>query len=115
MGGSLGLGGMIAAFTIMGAVCGGMGTSLWATVLQTTPESMVGLTTGLLNPFPLLGMAVMQGLTGAVLDRTGKIGEIYPPEAYRDAFALCLLASALCLVLCIASRKRLIGLKRTSL
>jgi len=115
LGASLGLGGMIAAFTILGAVCGGMGTSLWATVMQGTPERMLGLTTGLLNPFPLLGMAVMQGLTGAILDRTGKIGEMYPPEAFRDAFAFCLLASALCLVLCVVSRRRLIGAKRTSL
>ena len=115
VGGSLGLGGMIAAFALLGAICGGMGTSLWATVLQITPERMLGLTTGLLNPFPLLGMAIMQGLTGAILDRTGRIGGIYPPQAYRDAFTFCLLASALCLVLCVASRKRLIGLKRTSL
>ena len=115
LGSSLGLGGMIAAFAVLGAVCGGMGTSLWATVLQTTPERMLGLTTGLLNPFPLLGMAIMQGLTGAVLDHTGKIGAMYPPEAYRNAFALCLLVSALCLLLCVASRKRLIHSKRTSL
>lgn len=111
----MGLGGMIAAFTILGAVCGGMGTSLWATVLQTTPERMLGLTTGLLNPFPLLGMAIMQGLTGAILDHTGKIGEIYPPEAYRNAFAVCLLASVFCLFLCLAWRKRLIGSNHTSL
>ena len=115
LGSSMGLGGMIAAFTILGAVCGGMGTSLWATVLQTTPERMLGLTTGLLNPFPLLGMAIMQGLTGAILDHTGKIGEIYPPEAYRNAFAVCLLASVFCLFLCLAWRKRLIGSNHTSL
>jgi sugar phosphate permease len=115
LGGSLGVPGMIAAFALLGAVSGGMATSLWATVLQTTPEPMIGLTTGLLNPFPLLGMGVMQGWTGAILDRTGKIGGIYPPEAYGNAFAFCLLASALCLVLCVASRKRLIGLKRSSL
>jgi sugar phosphate permease len=114
MGGSLGLAGMIAAFAILGAVSGGTGTSLWATVLQTTPERMLGLTSGLLNPFPLLGMAIMQGWTGAILDRTGKIGDVYPPEAYRDAFTLCLLASALSLLLCIVSRKRLIRMKRTS-
>jgi len=111
-GGSLGLGGMIAAYAVLGAMSGGLATSLWATVLQTTPQLMTGLTTGLLNPFPLLGMGVMQALTGAVLDRTGKIGEMYPPEAYRNAFTFCLLASALCLLVCLASRKRLIGLKR---
>lgn len=115
LGASLGLGGMIAAYTILGTVCGGMGTSLWASVMQSTPERMLGLTTGLLNPFPLLGMAVMQGVTGAILDRTGKVGGMYPPEAFRDAFAVCLLASVFCLVLCASSRKRLIGPKHPSL
>jgi sugar phosphate permease len=115
VGAALGLGGMIVAFTLLGGVCGGMGTSLWATVLQSTPGSMVGLTTGLLNPFPLLGMAIFQGWTGAILDRTGRVGDLYPPEAYRDAFTLCLAASALCLLLCVASHRRLIGSNRSSL
>ena len=60
-------------------------------------------------------MAVMQGWTGAVLDRTGKINGIYPPEAYRDAFTLCLIAAVLCLALCLASRRYLIQDRRGSL
>lgn len=115
LGGTLGVGGMITVFTLVGAVCGGMGTSLWATVLQSTPQSMLGLTTGSLNPFPLLGMAVMQSWTGTVLDRTGKVGALYPPEAYRNAFAYCLVAAALCLALCILSRRRLIASNSNSL
>lgn len=114
-GAALGLSGMIIVFTVFGAVGGGLGTSLWAIVLQTTPDSMVGTTTGFLNPFPLLGMAIFQGWTGAILDRTGKIGELYPPEAYKNAFTLCLIASVLCLALCVASRTRLIRSKRPSL
>jgi sugar phosphate permease len=106
-GDKLGVGGMIAVFAVMGGVSGGLGTSLWATVLQITPQSMLGLVTGLLNPFPLLGGAVMQWWTGAVLDRTGKVNGIYPPEAYRDAFFLCLVAAALCLVICLATRRHL--------
>jgi sugar phosphate permease len=114
-GGALGAGGMIIVLAVLGAVAGGLGTSLWATVLQITPQPMLGMVTGLLNPFPLLGMAVMQGLTGAVLDRTGKINGIYPPEAYRDAFTLCLIAAALCLVLCLATRKHQLQSKSGSL
>lgn len=111
-GGALGIGGMIVVLAFLGGVAGGLGTNLWATVLQITPQPMLGSVTGFLNPFPLLGMAVMQGLTGAVLDHTGKIDGIYPPEAYRDAFALCLAAALLCLVICVATRKRLLQSKR---
>jgi sugar phosphate permease len=114
-GGGLGVGGMIAVFAVLGGVAGGLGTSLWATVLQITPQSMLGLVTGLLNPFPLLGMAVMQGWTGALLDRTGRINGIYPPEAYQDAFCLCLVAAALCLILCLATRRHLLQSKSGSL
>ena len=114
-GSALGAGCMIMVFAVMGGVAGGLGTSLWATVLQITPQNMLGLVTGLLNPFPLLGMAVMQGWTGAVLDRTGKINGIYPPDAYRNAFFLCLVAAVLCLALCMVSRKHLLRSKSGSL
>jgi len=114
-GAALGAGGMLAVLTVLGGVSGGLGTSLWTTVLQITPQPMIGLVTGLLNPFPLLGMAVMQGWTGAVLDRTGKVNGSYPPEAYQDAFTLCLLAALLCLVLCILSRNYLLRTKTGSL
>jgi sugar phosphate permease len=114
-GAGLGVGGITIVYAVLGAVSGGLGTSLWATVLQITPQAMLGLVTGLLNPFPLLGMAVMQSLTGAVLDRTGRINGIYPPVAYRNAFFLCLVAAWLCLALCTASRRYLIRSKRGSL
>ena len=114
-GAALGVGGMILVLSVLGGVAGGLGTSLWATVLQITPQPMLGLVTGLLNPFPLLGMAVMQGWTGAVLDRTGRIDGIYPPEAYRDAFTLCLVVAVFCLALTIATRKYLLHANRASL
>jgi MFS family permease len=114
-GAALGVAGMLAVLTVLGGVAGGLGTSLWATVLQVTSQRMLGLVSGLLNPFPLLGMAVMQGWTGAVLDRTGRINGSYPPEAYQDAFFLCLGAAVLCLVLGIVSRNYLVHTKTGSL
>jgi hypothetical protein len=67
----------------------------------------MGLMSGLMNPFPLLGMAVMQGVTGAVVNRAGKVGEVYAPEGYRNAFFLLFLIAAACFVLCVVFRNRL--------
>ena len=103
----LGVTGVIPLFLFFGAATGGMGTTLWAVAREKTPSHILGLTTGLLNPFPLLGMAVMQGWTGAILDRTGKIEGMYPPEAFRNAFSLCLVIAVICLGLCIGLRKHL--------
>jgi sugar phosphate permease len=101
----LGTGGFLPLLTIMGVAAGGAATTLWAIVRETTRARIFGLTSGLLNPFPLLGMAVMQGWTGAILDHTGKVNGAYPPQAYREAFLVCLLIAAFCLVLCVWFRK----------
>ena len=103
----LGVTGVIPLFLFFGAATGGMGTTLWAVAREKTPSHILGLTTGLLNPFPLLGMAVMQGWTGAILDRTGKIEGMYPPAAFKNAFSLCLAIAVICLGLCIGLRKHL--------
>jgi hypothetical protein len=52
-------------------------------------------------------MAVMQGVTGAIVNRAGKVGEIYAPEGYRNAFSLIVLIVIACLVLCVVFRGRL--------
>ncbi len=103
----LGTGGMIALLLIMGVIAGGFATNLWALVREITPSHILGLTSGLLNPFPLLGPAILQILTGAILDRTGRIDGMYPPEAYRGAFLVFLLIIAGCLALCVILRKQL--------
>lgn len=100
-------GGMIALLLIIGGIAGGFATNLWTLVREITPIHILGLTFGLLNPFPLLGPAILQILTGAILDRTGRIDGIYPPAAYRDAFLVCLLIIAGCLALCVILRKQL--------
>jgi sugar phosphate permease len=103
----LGLGGVTALYAIVGLLAGGIGTTLWATVQAKTPPVIMGLMSGLMNPFPLLGMAVMQGVTGAIVNRAGKVGDVYAPEGYRNAFFLLLLIAAACFVLCFVFRKRL--------
>ncbi len=103
----LGLGGVTVLYAVVGLLAGGIGTTLWATAQAKTPPAIMGLMSGLMNPFPLLGMAVMQGVTGAIVNRAGKVGDVYAPEGYRNAFFLLLVIAAACFVLCCVFRKRL--------
>jgi len=105
----LGSAGMIPVLFVMGVLAGGFATALWAIVRETTPEQVMGVTTGLLNPSPFVGVAVFQVVTGAVLDRVGRTGGIYPPEAFRDAFLVCLVSVLACLALCVGLKKYLYG------
>jgi sugar phosphate permease len=103
----LGLGGVTALYAIVGGIAGGVGTTLWATAQAKTPPAIMGLMSGLMNPFPLLGMAVMQGVTGAIVNRAGKVGSVYAPEGYRNAFLLLFFIAAVCFALCVLFRKHL--------
>ena len=93
-------GGMIVLLLAMGGIAGGFATNLWAFVRETTPGSILGLTSGLLNPFPLLGPAILQGWTGAIVNRMDRVNGIYPPAAYKNAFTVCLIFIVSCLILC---------------
>ena len=61
----------------------------------------------MLNPAPFLGVALLQVVTGAILDRVGRVDEMYPPEAYQQAFLVCLLVVVGSLVMTVLLRKRL--------
>ena len=90
---------MTPLLVVLGATTGGLATVLWALVRETTPGPILGTTTGLLNPFGLLGAASLQMLTGALLDRVDRVNDVYPPAAYRDPFIICLSISVACLIL----------------
>jgi sugar phosphate permease len=104
---ALGRGGIIPLLLFMGGATGGLGTIIWALVRETTPDPILGLTTGLLNPSPFLGAAILQVWTGAILDHVGRVDGIYPPAAYRNAFMVCLVIIACCLILCTTLRRYL--------
>lgn len=104
---ALGRGGIIPLLLFMGGATGGLGTTLWALVRETTPDPILGLATGLLNPSPLLGAATLQMWTGTILDHVGRVDGIYPPAAYRNAFSVCLVIIACCLILCTTLRQYL--------
>jgi sugar phosphate permease len=102
-----GLGGVTGLYAILGVLAGGISTTIWAMAQAKTPPAIMGLMSGLMNPFPLLGMAVMQGVTGAIVNRAGKVGDVYAPEGYRNAFFVLLVIAAACFVLCVVFRSRL--------
>ncbi len=106
---SLGTSGILFLLFILGGASGGLGAILWGLVRDTTPTPILGLTTGLLNPFPFVGVAVFQVWTGAILDRVGRVDGIYPVAAYQDSFLLCFLTVTTCLGLALFFQKRLTG------
>jgi hypothetical protein len=57
----------------------------------------MGFTSGLLNTAPFFGVAVFQVLTGAILDRFGEVGGLYPVSGFQSALLVCLVANAVCL------------------
>jgi MFS family permease len=103
----LGLGGLTLLYAALGFIAGGISTTLWATAQAKTPAALMGLMSGLMNPFPMLGMAVMQGVTGAIVNRAGKVGDVYAPEGYRDAFFILFLIAAVCFIICVLFRSHL--------
>jgi MFS family permease len=101
----LGIVGLSLVLLVMGIATGGFITTLWGIVQEITPAEILGLTSGMLNPAPFLGVAAFQVLTGAVLDRAGLVGGLYPLWGFRSAFLLCLFANLICLVLSFGLRR----------
>ncbi len=90
---------------VMGIVTGGFISTLWGIVRETTAMEILGLTSGMLNPAPFLGVAVFQVLTGLILDRAGRIGNLYPLTAFKDAFLVCLFGVIICFLLSFSLQK----------
>ena len=74
---------------------------------ETTPSEIMGSISGWLNPSPFLGIAFYQMLTGAILDRVGRINEMYPPNAFQQTFWVCMLTASVCLVLSLFFKNQL--------
>lgn len=92
----LGLIGLSLVLLIMGIVAGGFISILWGIVREITPSKILGLTSGVLNPAPFFGVAVFQVLTGAILDHSDRVGDLYSIAGFKNAFLLCLLCSIAC-------------------
>ena len=62
------------------------------------PTAIAGTSTGTVNLFPFVGGAVFQPLMGAILDKVGKVGGVYPASAYGWAFLACLIATIIAFI-----------------
>ena len=95
----LGIVGFAGIFFVMGVVIGGFISTIWGIIRETTPADRLGLTSGILNPAPFLGVAAFQVLTGKIIDHAGRLGELYSLSGFKSAFIACLAGVAICLVL----------------
>ncbi len=95
----LGTVGLSLVLLLMGITAGGFISTLWGIVREATPLDILGLTSGMLNPAPFLGVAVFQVITGAILDRSGRVGNLYPLSGFKNAFLVCLFCIVICVVM----------------
>jgi MFS family permease len=95
----LAISGFVLIFTGMGIMIGGFISIIWGIIRDTTPAARLGLTAGILNPSPFLGVAVFQVLTGRILDHAGRVGDLYPLVGFKNAFWVCWATTLVCLAL----------------
>ena len=95
-------------FFLMGMTLSGTLSLIWSIVREESRPERLGMTMGFLNPAPFLGVAAFQPLTGYLMDRVGRSGGIFPFEAYRQAFGLCLCSLIVSWVVsfCLIKRKK---------
>jgi sugar phosphate permease len=72
---------------------------VWTCVREVNDPARVGIAVGFCNMPVFLGVALLQWITGHVLDArwTGLVADgarVYPPDAYRAVFGLCLAVAA---------------------
>ena len=103
----LGIWGVALLLLVLGGACGALANTIWAWVRDITPRAVMGFTTGLINPSTFLGVAILQVVTGSILDHVGKVGGVYPPPAFQAALTVCLLLTAACLLMALLFRNRL--------
>ncbi|MFZ0241299.1 MAG: MFS transporter [Desulfobacterales bacterium] len=98
-------------FVAMGITIGGFISCIWGIIREITPAKRLGLTSGIINPAPFLGVAVFQVLTGNILDRAGRVGEFYTLSGFKNAFSICLAGAVACLLLSLflKSKKKVIS------
>jgi sugar phosphate permease len=96
---------------IMGLASSGL-VLVWSCVREVNDPARVGIAIGFCNVPIFLGVAVLQWLTGVILDArwTGLVSEgarSYPPAAYQAVFGVCLVlaAGALLASLCVTETR----------
>jgi MFS family permease len=94
--GVLGAIGLSIVFLLFGFAAGGFISLFWGILRDINPPEILGLTLGMLNPAPLLGVAAFQVLTGAIINRATPFGKLCPVSGFKNAFLVCLLGIVIC-------------------
>ena len=93
---------LIPFFLVMGLASSGL-VLVWSCVREVNDPARVGIAIGFCNMPVFLAFALLQWLTGVILDAkwTGLMSggvRLYPPAAYQAAFVVCLVLAACALV-----------------
>lgn len=83
---------------LMGIFSGSIVVIAFTTTKELFPTAIAGTSTGTLNLFPFFGGAVFQPMMGAILDKVGKVGGVYPASAYGWAFLASLMATIIAFI-----------------
>ena len=83
---------------LIGVFSGSIVVIAFTATKELFPTSIAGTSTGTVNLFPFFGGAVFQPLMGAILDKVGKVGGVYPASAYSWAFFACLIATIIAFI-----------------
>ena len=98
-------------FFLLGLASSGL-VLMWSCVREVNDPARVGIAVGFCNAPVFLGIALLQWVTGAILDaRWGGLevagARVYPPAAWEAAFGVCLgLAAAAVVTACLVTETR---------
>ena len=68
---------------------GGFFVVTYAQISELLPKQVAGTAIGVYNPWFFIGGALFQQVMGIILDSYGKVGKVFPVNAYRGTFILC--------------------------
>jgi sugar phosphate permease len=83
---------------LMGVFSGSIVVIAFTATKELFPTAIAGTSTGTVNLFPFFGGAVFQPLMGAVLDKVGKVGGVYPVSGYGWAFFASFIATMIAFI-----------------
>jgi len=85
-------------FFLLGIFASGIVVIGFTAAKELFPTQIAGTSTGMVNLFPFAGGALFQPLIGLILDSSGRLGNMYSPQAYRISFMGFLLAAIVALL-----------------
>jgi predicted MFS family arabinose efflux permease len=88
-------------FFLFGIFGNGIAVVAFAAAKELFDLEIAGAAVGSVNFFAFISAAIYQPLSGLMMDRTGRINGVYPPEAYTPVL-FCFLMTSILLLVCIS-------------